>query len=427
MSSATGKTSLYSWYVLALLVLIYGFNWIDRYVLVVLVEPIKQDLGLSDSALGFLTGFAFSIIYSIIGIPLAYLADRYSRRNLLLGCLSFWSVLTVVSGFARNFVSLALCRIGVAAGEAGCSPAAHSLIADSFPAHRRGTAYAIYGLGISFGIGTGLWLGGWANEHYGWQSAFFFAGIPGLLMALLVALTMREPPRVNASGDTGKADDTPPLWDSIRLILSYRWFWFSALGLGLLSFSGSAFEMWTPAYLMRVQGYQSGETGAMSGLVEGLAGIVGTLIGGILADRLAVKDIRWYLWFPALVGTLMMPAMFGFLRSNHDTLLYYYVASILCTSAYMAPIVAVIQTSMPAQVRAQASALMLLVLNMMGPGAGSFVAGILTDHLTAEYGQLAIRYSLSITTLVAITGIISVLLAAKALVSTKTNVIADVA
>lgn len=406
------KKSLYAWYVLVLLVLVYGFNFMDRYFLVILMEPIKEDLGLSNSAMGLLTGFVFSIVYSVAGIPLAYVADRYGRKQLLFWSLAIWSSFTVLSGFARNFFMLATARMGTAVSEAGCSPAAHSLIADYFHERRRGTAYAIYGLGISFGIGVGLSLGGWANQHYGWQMAFFIGGAPGLLLALLFVLTVKEPKRAKRVQPDGSASEALSMRAALTIISKEKWFWSTALALGLLSFAASAFEMWTPTFLMRVHHFSSAQTGATSGLIEGGAGIIGTLFGGLMSDHLGLKDRRWYLWIPAITGIVMIPLMWGFLFANERSLFVYYVTTILCTSCYMAPIVAIVQSLMPVYVRAQASALLLLVLNMLGPGAGVFFAGVLTDIFTPEHGDTALRYALTTTSLVGLLGVLAALIAA---------------
>ena len=193
-------------YALSVLVVVYTFNFIDRQILSILLEPIKQDLGLSDSALGMLTGFAFALFYATLGIPIARFADRGNRRNLIALALTIWSGMTALSGVAQNFWHLLLARIGVGVGEAGCSPPAHSMIADYFPAENRATALGIYSLGIPFGILFGFIAGGWLNEFFGWRVAFFVVGIPGLLLALLVRYTLREPPRGMAEGRVAEAE-----------------------------------------------------------------------------------------------------------------------------------------------------------------------------------------------------------------------------
>ena len=296
MNSSSGSSSItgtrYPLYVLTILLCVYSVNWMDRYVLVIILEPIKQDLHLSDTALGLLSGFAFALVYSLAGIPIARWADRGSRRSLISLGLFIWSLMTALSGFAVTFAQLTVARFGVALGESACSPPACSLIADYFPPNRRATAFAVYGVGISIGMALGLVVGGWANEHYGWRAAFMIAGLPGLMLALIVRFTIREPARGQAERlpvDTGFYS----LTDTLRIILSRKSFIAAAVGVGLFSFSGNAFETWTPVYLMRLYHMSTGTIGAWMGPIEGVGGLIGTMAGGLLADRLGARNIRW--------------------------------------------------------------------------------------------------------------------------------------
>src|SRR5215475_9104166 len=185
----------YAYYVLGVLFVVYIFNFIDRQILSILLQPIKEDLNISDTALGFLTGFAFAVFYAFAGLPLARVADRWVRRSLIAISLATWSFWTAASGLARGFPDLAIARIFVGIGEAGATPPAHSLLSDYFPPEKRATAFAIYASGIYVGVGIGFFVGGWINDHYGWRMAFYVLGLPGLLMALLVRFTVREPQR----------------------------------------------------------------------------------------------------------------------------------------------------------------------------------------------------------------------------------------
>ena len=204
----------YAYYVLGVLFVVYIFNFIDRQILAILLQPIKEDLKISDTALGFLTGFACALFYTFAGLPLARVADRWVRRSLIAISLATWSIMTAVSGLARGFTDLALARIGVGIGEAGATPPAHSLIADYFPPEKRATAFAIYASGIYVGVGIGFLVGGWINDHYGWRTAFFVVGLPGVLMALIVRLTVREPPRGLSEGHalTGRQYTIKEVW-----------------------------------------------------------------------------------------------------------------------------------------------------------------------------------------------------------------------
>jgi MFS family permease len=396
-SPGTDRVPLYSWAVLLLLVAVYTFNWIDRYILIILIEPIQADLGISDTAMGLLTGFAFSVVYSSVGFPIARWADRGSRRTIIALALGVWSLMTMLSGLARSFTTLAAARVGVAVCEAGCSPPAHSLISDYFPARRRGTAFAIYGLGISFGIWLGLMLGGLINERYGWQAAFFILGLPGLLLALLVRVAIREPVRGQHDKHVPDADRHYTMREAIRVMWTRRAFVAIALGIGLLTFAGSGLEMWTPTYLIRTLGLGTAEIGMVSGAIEGIAGITGTLIAGILADRLAARDPRWYLWFPLIGMAIAAPAELLFLYGGRDLIYVYYFITIIGSASYMAPMFAVGLMLLPPRMRALGSSVMLFVMNMIGTGAGPFAVGMLSDHFAPLYGGDALRHAIALT------------------------------
>jgi len=407
-------TPVYSWYVLSLLLATYTFNWMDRYVLVILIEPIKHSLHLSDTVLGLITGFAFATTYSVAGIPIARLADTRSRRSIVALGLTVWSAMTFASGFARNGLQLVCARLGVGLGESACSPSAHSLISDYFPTPRRATALSIYQLGIVFGIALGLAVGGWANDLYGWRAAFMIVGLPGLLLALLMRLTLREPRRGQSDG---AAVDTTyySLRDALRVMLAKKSFLAYAVALGLCSFSDTAFEMWSPTYLMRVYHMSTGVVGTWTGALEAPAGIIGTLAGGILADRLGTRDARWYLWAPVASVVIMMACILMFLSVSGTLVFVWYFLTIVAASSYMGPMIALTQRLMPVRMRALAASIQFFILNLLGPGAGTSAVGALNDAMAPRYGDLGIRYSISIAQAGAIVGIALALYAASRL------------
>ncbi|NKF23583.1 spinster family MFS transporter [Solimonas marina] len=410
----TEQIPSYSWVVLFLLCGVYTFNWMDRYVLVILLEPIRESLGASDTQMGLLSGFTFSVIYSLAGFPIARWADRGSRRTIMAVALAAWSLMTTLSGFARGFGTLALARAGVAVCEAGCSPPAHSLISDYFPLHRRGTAFAIYSLGISFGIWLGLSVGGAVNAHYGWQAAFFVVGLPGLLMAVVVRFAIREPRR--GQHDTPGNDALHrhySLSEASRTMWRRRTFVLVTLGLGLASFAGTGFEFWTPTYLIRSLGLSTEKVGAMSGMIEGVAGLLGTLGAGVLADRFASRDPRWYLWFPLIGIVLMIPAELMFFYVGGKFLYVYYFIAIIGTSAYSAPLFSVGQSLLPPRLRALGASTMLFVLNMLGSGAGNFSVGLLSDLLSPHFGSDSLRHAIVLVQFGALFGITSIVFAAR--------------
>lgn len=410
-NAVSTPTPLYSWYVLTLLLAAYTFNWMDRYVLVILIEPIKHSLHLSDTELGLITGFAFAMIYSVAGIPIARLADRRSRRSIVALGLTVWSAMTFASGFARNALQLVSARLGVGLGESACSPSAHSLISDYFPASRRATALSIYQLGIVLGIALGLAAGGWANELYGWRVAFMIVGAPGLLLALVIRLTLREPRRGQSDGAAADTADYT-LRDAVRLMLAKKSFLAYAIALGLFSFADTGFEMWSPAYLMRVYHMSTGVVGSWTGALEAPAGIIGTLAGGIVADRLGARDPRWYLWAPVISVVTMMVCIFMFLTVGGKLVFVFYFLAMVVASSYMGPIIALTQRLMPVRMRALAASIQFLILNLLGPGAGTSTVGALNDGLTSRYGDLAVRYSIIIVQIGAVAGIALALYAA---------------
>ena len=381
-------------YALGVLVVVYTFNFIDRQILSILLEPIKQDLGLSDSALGMLTGFAFALFYATLGIPIARFADRSKRRNLIAWALAIWSAMTAVSGLAQNFWHLLLARIGVGVGEAGCSPPAHSMLADYFPTENRATALGIYSLGIPFGILFGFIAGGWLNEFFGWRVAFFIVGVPGLLLAILVRFTLREPPRGMAEGRVAD-EEQPTIMETFRFLWSKRSFRHMAVGGGLTAFVGYGVITWVPSFLIRSYGMSTGDVGTYLGLILGIPGGIGIALGGYLADRYGARDTRWYLWIVSVALIASMPLFFGVYLSNTAfASLMFLILPILLGNFYQATTFSQTQGLVSLRMRSVAAAVLLFILNMIGLGAGPQAVGILSDILQPSYGDESLRYAL---------------------------------
>ena len=389
-------------YALGVLVVVYTFNFIDRQILSILLEPIKQDLGLSDSALGMLTGFAFALFYATLGIPIARFADRSNRRNLIAWALAIWSAMTAVSGLAQNFWHLLLARIGVGVGEAGCSPPAHSMLADYFPTENRATALGIYSLGIPFGILFGFIAGGWLNEFFGWRVAFFIVGVPGLLLAILVRFTLREPPRGMAEGRVAD-EEQPTIMETFRFLWSKRSFRHMAVGGGLTAFVGYGVITWVPSFLIRSYGMSTGDVGTYLGLILGIPGGIGIALGGYLADRHGARDTRWYLWIVSVALIASTPLFFGVYLSNTAfASLMFLILPILLGNFYQATTFSQTQGLVSLRMRSVAAAVLLFILNMIGLGAGPQAVGILSDVLQPSYGDESLRYALLILSTVQI-------------------------
>jgi len=397
-ASSTSLSNRYTRYALGLLVVVYIFNFIDRSILSILLESIKEEFQLSDTQLGLLSGPAFAIFYTLFGLPIARWSDRSSRTSIIAVAVVVWSGMTALTGFAQHFTHLLLARIGVGIGEAGCSPPAHSLLSDYFPASRRATVLAIYSLGIPIGGGIGFLAGGWLDEFFDWRTAFIVVGIPGVLLALIVKLTLREPKR-------GRYDD-PALADaphkSVGQVLKFMYglksFRHLAIAAALHAFYGYGAAAFVAAFFRRSHQMDPGELGTWFGIIAFTAGSAGTFLGGYLADRLARRDQRWYMWLPALATTAFIPfAFFLYLASDpYLGLILYFPGSIL-GGMYLGPTFAMTQSLVPASMRATAAAILLFAINIIGLGLGPQGVGILSDLLSPTFGSESLRYALLIT------------------------------
>lgn len=382
-------------YVLAILTLVYTFNHVDRQVLVILLEPIKADLGLNDSQLGLLTGIAFAAFYATLGIPIAMWADRGNRRSIITLALTIWSGMTALSGFAANFWHLLLARMGVGVGEAGGTPPATSMISDLYGPKERAMALGIYTSGIGLGILLGFVIGGYVEAAYGWRVAFFVAGVPGLLLALLVRFTLREPKRgeVEAREDTGNA---PSLSETLGFIRGQTSFLWLLLGCSLICISANAFLAFTPSYLLRSFDVEPVDISVPLGLLIGVLGGIGAVIIGRACDHFSVADARWRPWTIAICGAIALPFAWMFLRA--DTIMGAYawnaipsfVGLIYASIAYTAS-----QELVGLRMRAFASAFMLFCLTLIGIGGGPTLAGWLSDQFSEAGGAGSLRIALS--------------------------------
>ena len=394
----------YRWTVLVMLTLVYTFNFIDRQILVILQEPIKAELGLSDAQLGLLTGFSFALVYVTAGIPIAWLADRSNRRNIVAASLAFWSLMTALSGLVQNFGQLLAARIGVGVGEAGGSPPSHSMISDYFPLSNRGTALSFYSMGIYIGVLFGFAAGGWIAENFGWRNAFFAIGIPGILYALAVIWIIKEPPR--GQYDIGGTPPKASMTETIRCLRSRPTFWWISVGCAFTAFVSYGNGNFMPSFLMRNHGLSLAEVGAILGLISGLSGAAGTLLGGFLSDRLGVRDIRWYVWIPMLGGlSAMAPAYYTLLGSNTNLIIAAMIPSQILGALYLGPCIATCHNLVSPGMRAMASALLFFVLNIIGLGLGPLTVGILSDQFAGRFGDDNLRYAMVTTLTISLVGV----------------------
>ena len=400
--TAAAPSGGYKWYALGVLMLVALFNYIDRQALSILQVPIKQELGLSDTQLGALTGLAFAFLYSTLAIPIARLADRKSRKRVLCGALVVWSLMTAGCGLATGFLMLAVMRMGVAVGEAGAVPATHAMLADFFPREQRATAIAIWTLAIPFGTMLGFAAGGWLSEAMGWRQAFLVLGGIGVALAPFVFFALREPQR-GATDLQPTAAEVPPLREAVLTLWRLRAFRYSACAGGLMSYALYATLNWNAPFYSRVFGLPLGQLAGYLALLAGIGGGLGIYLGGVMADRLGKRDARWYLGVPACAAFAAAPCiLLQYFAGDSRLSLGFGFMTALLVNSYMPPVVATSQTLVPAGLRAFTSATLVLIVNLIGLGLGPLVTGMLSDWLAPQLGNEALRYAIASSSLAAL-------------------------
>ncbi|MGZ8282071.1 MAG: spinster family MFS transporter [Allosphingosinicella sp.] len=385
----------YANYVLGVLFVVNVFNIVDRSIMGLLVDPVKREMTLTDTQMSLLTGFAFVLFYLMFGIFIARLADRGSRRLVLAVGIAIWSVMTALTGAAQDYATLLVARIGVGIGEAACFPVAMSLIGDYFPSAKRPRAVSIFQASQYVAIVGGLVLIGWLAEYHGWRAAFVAVGLPGLLVAALFLLTVREPERGRHDADTGEAPER--FGPALRTILGNT----SLVGLifvmGLGTMGIVTLASWSPPFLQRIHGLSVGEVGSVVGPAVGLPGLVGTVGAGFIASWLVKRSGRdsAALVVP-LVGLLLAgPAFVLFVFADTLPLAVVGLAlGNLCVSTVFGPPVAVALSLAPARLRALTSSVLLVVQSLIGAGLGPFIVGYASDALAPAYGVESLRYAL---------------------------------
>ena len=385
-------------YALVMLAIVYRFNFVDRQILAILLPALRDEFQVSDAWLGFLTGPAFAMFYIVLGIPIARYADRHNRRNLIALAVAVWSGMTALSGLAVNFVQLALARVGVGVGEAGCSPPAHSMIADYYPPEQRSTAMGVYTIGISAGIMLAYMAGGWVAQNIGWREAFFVVGAPGLVLALIVRLTVKEPKRGHSEGREATGA-RPPWRETLRALWTRPSFVHMTIAAGMSSFVGYSVINFLPSFLVRSFGMDVATLGLWLGPILGIAGGAGFFLGGYIADHLGQTSHRKALTFiglTALLTAVLYALMFN--AGSWRTAILLFIIPACTANVYLAPVLAQAQSLVSLRMRAVTSALALLIINVIGLLLGPQVTGIVSTLLEPQFGEEAIRYSLLIVT-----------------------------
>lgn len=396
---AQDYSTTYKIYILLLLLVVYISNYADRMILSVLMPYIKAEFQVSDAALGFLAGTAFAVFYATLGVPIAIWADRGNRKTIIAVSVTIWSAMTAVCGFAANYWQFALARVGVGVGEAGGSPPSHAIISDLFGPKTRATALGIFALGVPFGLFVGLYGGALVAAEYGWRMAFFVLGIPGLILALLVMFTIREPKRGASDGIT-HAGEAPSLMTTVRHMLRQKSLVHVFIGATLTTLVGYAGVQWWPTFVMRSHGLSMTDLSLFLALVFGVAGGLGTFLGGYIADQFSKRDMKWMPRIVTIATVVGLPFGFAIYLTESSWVVFALIGvPAALGSVYLPPTYAMTQGLVEVRMRTVASALLLFVINLIGMGLGPLMAGLISDALTPTYGKDSLKYALLILTL----------------------------
>lgn len=405
-------TPAYRGYVLSMLILVYTFNFIDRQILSILAIPIQEEFAVSDFQMGLMRGLAFAIFYSVLGIPIAMLADRSNRVWIMTIALTLWSGMTAICGLAQNAFQLFLARIGVGVGEAGGVAPAYSIISDYFPSDSRARALAVYSFGIPIGSAIGIIFAGIISTLLDWRWAFFMVGIAGIVLAPIFRMTVREPER--GRYDKEKVTSAVPVLEVLRVLAKKPSFWLLSLGAACSSMMGYGLFAWMPSYFKRSFPTELAE---FFGWAEGwllppeptttlyaayfygsivlIGGLIGIALGGVLSDKLGNKNKSAYAAVPAVAFLLTIPFfIFGILSDSLLVAFFVFMIPTALALAWLGPVLAAFQNIVSANMRSTASAVFLLINNLIGIGVGDAALGLISDSLKETYGDDSLRYSI---------------------------------
>ena len=422
MSNQNKHSNGYRNFVLILLTLVYGFNFIDRQIVGILAPFIQKDLGLTNTEMGLLTGLLFAALYTVVAIPIAWLADRYNRVNILTIALATWSGFTALFGLAGNFFQIGLARMGVGIGEAGGSPASHSIISDLYAKEERAGALGIYSMGIPLGIMAAYFvtasLVGPSGEDVNWRRIFVILGLTGIALAVIVRLVLREP--VRGAMEFGNNADVaqPPFFESLITLLKIPSWWWMCFGIALGSFVSYSFSAWQTKYLLLLDpSFNFQNLLLILGVINGTTYAGGTFLGARLADSWGAKNIRAYGWLPAIAIFLCLPiGIVSFWVPSVESHLILTTVFLLFMGMYLGPSFAIAQTLAPINQRAMSTALFFFILNLIALGGGPTITGWMIDLFKDTSADLeSTRYALTVTCLVFVPSILSFLVVARKL------------
>ena len=384
----------YRTYVLVVLALVYVVNYLDRQILGILNPQIQAEFHISDFYIGLLNGPAFALMYATLGIPIAVLADRVNRRNVIAASLAIFSLMTFLSGYVARFWQLMLARFGTGIGEAGTTPSINSVLADLYPPHQRASALAFYSAGLNVGLIISFFGGAWVEAHFGWRKAFLAAGAPGFLLTLLLLATVREPQRgqVERLVDTEKA---PSLWQVVRYLWGQKSFRWMSFGTSMSSFGGYAGISFLPKFLETTHHLSITQVGVALSLLTGVVGAIGTYLAGVFADAFAKRDVRWNMYVPICAALIAIPCTPIFCLSPSTTVALIALAGpALVGAAFVGPAYAMSQALVPLRMRARSAAILLFVLNIIALGTAAPIVGRISDLLRPSLGTDSLRYAL---------------------------------
>ena len=415
-------TKGYRTFVLILLTIVYGFNFIDRQIVGILAPFIQADLNLTNTELGLLIGLAFAVFYTTVAIPIAWLADRYNRVNILSIALATWSGFTALTGLATNFVQIGLARMGVGIGETGGSPPSHSIISDMYPKEERASALGVYAMGIPIGIMAAYFvtaaLIGASSEDVNWREIFVFLGVTGILLAVVVKFAIREPVRGAMEFDDQREIVKPPFLQSLKTLLRIPAWWAMCFGIAFGSFVSYSKSAFHTKYLVTLDPNFDFQTLVIIlGFINGITYAGGAFFGARLADQWGKKDIRAYGWLPAISIALCLPiGIAAWWSTSVEMNLIFTSFFLIFMGIYLGPSFAIAQTLAPIHMRAMSTALFFFILNMIGLGLGPSISGWMIDIFKATNGEVeSIRYAMTVTSLIFIPSIISFLVVARKL------------
>lgn len=388
-------------YVLVLLTIVYALNFIDRNLIILLLQPIKEDLQLSDTQIGFVTGIAFGLFYAVLGVPIARWADRGNRVTITSAAIGLWGITVMACLFVSNFVQLVFARVAAAVGESGCMPPTYSLLGDYFaqPAERV-RAMSVYWLAAPVSALISFVLGGWLNEQYGWRITFFLMGLPALFVALVVRLTVVDP-RVVSNEARSESPHVPGMREVLGMLMSQRSSRHLSIGVILLFAMSAGMAPWYAAFLMRSHGMGTGELGVWLGLIFGISGAAGILAGGHVAGRWLSGDERMQMRLSAVAMGLLVPCFLLFLllpRASHALVALVPLGAVFVF--FIGPAFALMQRLVADEIRATTMAVVMMLANLIGMGVGPQVVGVLSDALMPAFGKDSLRYAMLAMSLV---------------------------